>query len=156
MLAMVSVGILSALIGRKHIWLVPLVFMFSMVIGALMGVFQVPLSHEELGIAISLVALGICIAIANKNIPLILVYSFMCVFGICHGYAHGVEMPNSASPAFYSYGFLISTAALHLIGVGIGELAVHRRNLLGSLRVAGGGISIVGVWFLAQGIGVIG
>ena len=36
-LAMVSVGIISALIGRRAIWLVPMIFVCSMIVGGLFG-----------------------------------------------------------------------------------------------------------------------
>ncbi len=155
LLAMVSVGILSSLIGHRHIWLVPLAFVSSMAAGAIVGIFQVDLPHGEFWIAISVVVLGLSIAIGHKGIPLFLIYGFISLFGVFHGYAHGVEMPNSASPAFYSFGFIISTSLLHLLGVGIGVAANHQNFLRKGLLVTGGGISMMGVWFLSRAFGVI-
>jgi urease accessory protein len=152
LLAMVSVGIVSALIGGRHIWVVPSCFVGAMVFGTFVGIWQWNLPEPELWIGLSVLVLGVCIGILAKRVPLVLIYVSVALFGLFHGYAHGVEMPNSASPAFYSFGFITTTSALHLLGVGVGELSIRRAFLLKGLRVAGWGMSLAGMWFTVQAV----
>lgn len=47
---------------------------------------------------------------------------WVAVIVIYHGYAHGVELPESANPFACAIGFGTSTGLLHLCGIGIGFL----------------------------------
>ncbi|MFQ5635974.1 MAG: HupE/UreJ family protein [Gammaproteobacteria bacterium] len=58
-LAMVSVGVLSAQIGGRAIWTVPTTFVGIMAVGGVLGFVDVGLTAMELGIAISVLVLGI-------------------------------------------------------------------------------------------------
>lgn len=146
-LAMVSVGVLSAQIGGRAIWTVPATFVAVMAFGGLLGYVDVGLTAIEAGIAISVLALGIAIA-ADRKLPLSLAMSAVGFFAIFHGYAHGAEMPAVANSVTYAAGFLTGTAALHLFGVLLGDIA--RRNVHGHsvLRLAGGVIAGTGAFFL--------
>jgi urease accessory protein len=106
----------------------------------------------ESGIATSLIVLGLAI-VAMWRAPVPLALAIVAAFGICHGYAHGVELPQAASPAAYSAGFVISTGLLHLAGIAIGALDRFR---LGAplLRADGGAIALAGAWILAGMPGV--
>jgi urease accessory protein len=46
----------------------------------------------------------------------------VAAFAICHGYAHGTEIPSLADPIGYSTGFMLATGSLHLAGISIGML----------------------------------
>lgn len=146
-LAMVSVGILSAQIGGRAIWTIPATFVSVMAFGGLLGYIDVGLTAIEAGIAISVLALGIAIA-ADRTLPISLAMSTVGFFAIFHGYAHGAEMPTVANAVTYAAGFLTGTAALHLFGVLLGDIA--RRNVHGNtvLRLAGGLIAGTGAIFL--------
>jgi urease accessory protein len=72
------------------------------------------------------------------------------LFGACHGYAHGLEIPKSASPTLYTLGFMISTSVLQIFGVVIGEVATMQRWLWTGLRFTGGVVAASGVGFLLQ------
>jgi urease accessory protein len=154
LLAMVSVGIVSAQLGGANIWRVPAAFVSSMVLGGLLGIFQHELPMRELGIAASVIFLGVAIIHVNAKTSPWIPFAFVLFFGICHGHAHGTEMPGSASPAFYTLGFLLSTSLLHLVGVGIGELAIRREKLVSGLRYVGAAMAGVGLTFLLSGFGV--
>lgn len=149
LLAMLSVGIISALIGGLSIYLVPATFVTFMVIGGAMGVFGMFIPHVEFGIALSVVLLGAAIA----NPRLAPVWLTMCVvgfFGILHGYAHGVEMPRSDVPVFYSFGFIVCTTMVHIVGVGIGFVPwLHWKNRL-PMNVSGIAFSVAGLYFLTM------
>lgn len=146
-LAMVSVGVVSAQIGGRAIWTVPATFVGVMAIGGVMGLLDAGLMAIEIGIAFSVLALGLAIA-AERKLPVAVVMIAVSVFAIFHGYAHGAEMPSVAEPLRYAAGFMTGTAALHVLGVIIGDISQHyaRGKLL--LRLVGGLIAGAGSWFL--------
>jgi urease accessory protein len=146
-LAMVSVGILSAQIGGRAIWTVPAAFVAAMAVGGGLGIVNAGLTFGEIGIALSVLVLGIAIA-AERSLPLVLAMSFVAFFGIFHGYAHGTEMPVVAEPVRYAGGFLTGTAGLHVLGIIIGDISQHYARGKVLLRLAGAAIASFGTWFL--------
>ncbi len=147
LLAMVAVGILSVQIGGRAIWTVPSAFLIFMLFGGILGMNDVPFPAVETGIALSVVILGIAIALATK-LPTLLAMAFVGIFGMFHGYAHGMEMPTVAEPALYATGFILSTAGLHIAGVFIGVIShkIPKGDIV--LRVIGAFIAAVGVAIL--------
>lgn len=152
-LAMVSVGILSAQMGGRAIWTVPATFVAVMALGGLAGWLGLPLTSIEAGIAFSVLALGAAIA-AERRIPVVVAMVFVGTFAIFHGYAHGAEMPEVATPVTYALGFISGTAGLHLAGVVIGDISQHYATGKVVLRAAGGIIAAVGVYFLLAATGI--
>lgn len=148
LLAMLSVGIVSAQIGGRSIWLVPAVFVLAMIGGGVMGLNQVLLPHVELGVALSVVALGLAIVFAESRSNVMLVMLFVAVFGALHGHAHGLEAPKSASPIFYSFGFVVSTSLIHLVGVFVGFMVTERIRIRHASTCLGCLVSGAGVYFL--------
>lgn len=146
-LAMVSVGILSAQIGGRAIWTVPGTFVTVMALGGVLGWLSVGLTSIELGIAFSVLALGIAIA-ADRKMPILVAMGAVAVFAVFHGYAHGAEMPTVANPVRYALGFMTGTALLHIAGVLIGDISQHYARGKVLLRVAGAAIAGAGTWFL--------
>lgn len=155
LLAMICVGVVSSQLGGRNIWLIPLTFVLSMVAGGVAGMLQVGLPLAEMGIALSVVLLGCCIFVANRGIQPLLINLFVMFFGVFHGHAHGVEMPNSASPVFYTFGFLVSTTVLHLVGVAVGELTAKRDWLVKGVRYAGAVVAATGTGFLLNHAGIL-
>ena len=143
-LAMLSVGILSSQLGGRAIWTVPLTFVSVMAFGAFIGIKAIPLPGVEYGIALSVLILGIALAMEKKLVP---IWAMLCVgvFATFHGHAHGTEMPKIVSPVIYSLGFLLGTAGIHLAGVLIGIVSGRTVKGAGILRYVGAGISGVGV-----------
>lgn len=152
-LAMVSVGILSAQMGGRAIWTVPATFVAVMALGGLAGWLGLPLTSIEAGIAFSVLALGAAIA-AERRIPVVVAMVFVGTFAIFHGYAHGAEMPEVATPVTYALGFISGTAGLHLAGVVIGDISQHYATGKVVLRAAGGLIAAVGAYFLLAATGI--
>jgi urease accessory protein len=146
-LAMVSVGIVSAQIGGRAIWTVPLTFVAVMALGGLLGWLDIGLTAIEAGIAISVLALGLAIA-ADQRLPLSVAMTAVGFFAIFHGYAHGAEMPTMANGVTYALGFMTGTAALHVAGVIIGDISQHYSAGKIMLRVGGAAIAALGAWFL--------
>jgi urease accessory protein len=151
LLAMLSVGILSAQIGGRAIWTVPATFVGVMAVGGALGLIDIGLGSTEFGIAASLVLLGSIIA-AERNLPVRLAMLGVGFFAIFHGYAHGTEMPTTAEPVLYAFGFLTGTALIHIAGLVVGDIAKHYESGKIMLRVGGGLIALVGVSFIAGGL----
>ena len=146
LLAMVAVGIWGATLGRPLVWALPVAFPMLMVVGGVLGIAKVPLPYIEIGIAVSVVVLGLSIAAAWRA-PVALAVGIVAVFGVFHGYAHGTELPQTAAPAAYAAGFVISTGLLHLTGIAIG-LSKALPHGAQALRASAGLIAAAGVWIL--------
>jgi urease accessory protein len=172
-IAMVAVGIWGAQIGRPAIWLLPVVFPMVMAFGGFLGLLGVPMpggEHSvEIGIALSGILLGLMVlgdvhpnrlasllfskdapataARKGKNLGYTLAVVMVGFFGLCHGYAHGTELPPGESGLYYSIGFVIATGTLHACGISIG--LIHRwpaGQIL--LRLCGMGIALGGLYFM--------
>jgi urease accessory protein len=147
LLAMISVGILSAQIGGRAIWSVPLTFVLVMLFGGVLGIQGIPFFSVEFGIALSVFVLGIALA-ADKKLPTIVAMVFVGVFAIFHGHAHGTEMPNLAQPVLYVSGFVAGTIGIHIAGVLIGIFSKKINYGAQLLRYVGAGIAGIGFYIL--------
>lgn len=145
-LAMFAVGIWGAQMGGRAVWALPVTFPLIMAAGGLAGMLGLPLPHVELGIALSILALGSAIAFGWRPVEAVALI-LIGVFAICHGYAHGVELPSAADPADYAAGFVIATGLIHLLGVGVG-LGLGRPFGGRLARALGAAIAVGGVYFL--------
>lgn len=143
-LAMVSVGIISAQIGGKAVWNVPLTFMFVMFIGGMLGMRIIGDYPIETGIVLSVVLLGAAIGL-GKKVPIYVAMIFVGFFAIFHGYAHGAEMPEAVVPYAYALGFLSGTALIHILGVLIGHFLSKGKSSKKILKMIGWAIAAVGV-----------
>lgn len=143
-MAMLSVGIVSSMIGGRAIWTVPGTFVLMMAVGGASGRADlgIGLFAIEAGIALSVIALGAVLA-GDRRVPVRLVMGAVVFFGFFHGYAHGVETPNVARPVVYAMGFLLGTALIHLLGVLVGEVA--KRYAKGRIVIRMGGVAFVTV-----------
>lgn len=170
-LAMVCVGIISAQIGGKAIWTLPFSFVIFMIFGGTIGIlFEINKGFAEdivvlggymsqsffsnylyniieYGIIFSVILLGFCITMLIK-IKLRTVTIFVIFFGFCHGMAHGLEMPWAVNPIFFSLGFGLGTAALHLFGVLIGYFSMKSVLSKVILRIMGSIIGVYGLYLL--------
>lgn len=146
-LAMVAVGLWAAQLGGRALWLVPLTFVLTMAAGGVLGFLGLPLPYVELGIAGSVLILGILVALASR-LPLAASMMLVGIFALFHGYAHGAEMAINASALGYSLGFMLATATLHASGIGI-ALAARQGWPAQLLRAGGAAIAVSGVWLLA-------
>lgn len=145
-LAFVAVGLWATQLGGRAKWLLPVTFPLVMALGGMLGAMQLPLSGIEIGIAVSVVALGSLVTFAVRP-ALRLAATLAAVFALFHGYAHGAELPSSANAIAYAGGFVMTTGALHALGLVIG--AVNRwRNGGRVVRAAGSAIALGGFYFL--------
>ena len=151
MLAMVGVGIWGAVLGRPLIVALPVVFPIMMAVGGVLGMASIGWAPIELGIAVSVLALGLAIAAAYRA-PVWAACSLVGLFALCHGYAHGQELPAAANRVDYSAGFILATGLLHLTGIGIGEM---RRLEHGGalLRGCGAAMAVAGIVLVGRAMG---
>jgi urease accessory protein len=153
LLAMLAVGLWAAQGNTKkrsgrRVWLLPATFMTMLAVGASITLFYQSLPLVETGIATSVLALGLLIALSLR-LPVMLSVAVTALFGLMHGYAHGLELPDSAAPSAYALGFLAATAMLHLTGITAGILTRNRYAFLAkSLGIV---IAASGAWMLATG-----
>lgn len=146
-LAMVAVGLLAALRGGRALWALPLSFLVLMSAGAGLGMAGVALPYAETGIALSIVVFGVA-AIVGLRAPVALLASLVGVFAVFHGYAHGAEMPETASGLSFGFGFLAATALLHAAGLGLG-IAAARLDAARAAPALGACVAAAGLALLA-------
>ena len=149
LLAMVAVGIWAAQIGGRALYALPAAFLSVMLIGGHLGMSGLALPAVESMIVGSVLMLGAAIAL-GRPLPWSLASAVVGGFALFHGFAHGAEMPAAATAATYGVGFLLATAALHGLGIGIG-LALERlaaRPLL--LRSAGAAVLVCGLGLMLR------
>ncbi|HWW08432.1 HupE/UreJ family protein [Collimonas sp.] len=150
LLAMLAVGLWAAQNKRSALWVLPLVFPLTMVLGALLALAGLQLPGVETGIAASVAVLGLLIAFAIR-MPVWASAAVVSVFALFHGYAHGSELPHGASALWYGVGFVAATALLHLAGLAIG-LVAGQKMAAQAVRVGGLAIAAVGGYLLSGAI----
>ena len=146
LLAMVAIGMIAARSGRIGFLVVPPAFVATMMAGAALGIAGIGLPSVETGIALSLVVFGAMVALA-RPLPLAVAASLAAVFGLFHGNAHGLEIPESAGGLAYAAGFVFATSTLHAAGA-LSALKLAGRS--GMVRAAGAATSLVGMAMVSQ------
>jgi urease accessory protein len=144
--SMIAVGLWAAQRGGRALWAIPLTFVSVMMLGALAGMGGLQVPFAEQGIVASVLILGILIAAAVR-LPLAASVILVGLFALFHGYAHGAEMPASASGFTYGAGFIIATATLHLSGIGLG-LGAGKWATENTLRYVGALVAGCGMYLL--------
>jgi urease accessory protein len=144
LLAMIAVGLFAAMSGGAARWACPASFLGAMLAGGALGYGGAPLPVIEPTILASVVVLGAAIAFALRP-PLPIACAAIALFGLAHGYAHGLEGP-ALGGLLYGAGFVAATAALHglglLLGGNAGRPAVARA--LGGLTCLAGLALVLG------------
>ncbi len=153
LLAMVSVGLWGAFLGRPLIVLLPVIFPTVMAFGGVLGMIGTPMPPVEIGIALSLLLLGGAILFAWSP-PVWVASGVVAIFAIFHGYAHGSELPSIADPIAFSLGFVFATGLLHIAGIAIGLLHL-RPGGVAVTRVLGAGVAVAGIYYMVVAIGAL-
>jgi urease accessory protein len=150
LLAMVAVGMFAANLGGRALWAVPLSFVSVMAVGGALGIAGVELPFVEAGIAASVIVLGLAVALQWKW-PVAAAMALVGIFAIFHGHAHGAEMPADAAGFDYGLGFLLATALLHGLGIGLGAGIARfgRAQAPRAIQFGGGAMALAGVGILA-------
>lgn len=150
-LAMLMVGVLAAQIGGRAMWLLPLSFVGVMVLGGLLGAMGAALPLVELGIALSVLVLGAMVAFGFK-LAVTVAMGLVGFFAVFHGFAHGAEMPASASGLTYGVGFVLGTGLLNALGLATGLAflrlvpgrGAYTVNAVGSVAALAGLLMVTG------------
>ena len=137
LLAMIAIGVWAAQQGGRALWAVPATFVAVMVLGGLVALMGLALPHIETGIALSVLVLGLLIAF-QRNWPVTGGMAIAAVFALFHGYAHGLEMPQTASPLLFAAGFVLATSLLHGVGILGGRMSREWVRAAGALIAATG------------------
>ncbi len=144
-LAMIAVGMWASQLGGKSIVIAPLAFVIVMAGSAYLGALGVALPELEPAIACSVLVLGLLIAFAVRVSTLTSV-CLVGLFAVFHGLAHGLELPQTATPMLYAVGFVSATVMLHGAGIAMGISARHVSYLF---RLGGSLIALTGLFLLA-------
>lgn len=143
LLAMLAVGLWGAQIGGRAQWLLPLSFVSFLLLGAGLGIAGVAVPGVEQGIVVSVLLLGLLLVQAAR-LPLTVGAALVACFASMHGLAHGSEMPSTSSVPAYMFGFVLSTALLHMAGLGLGR-SVQDGRMAWVTRLLGGIIALSGL-----------
>lgn len=152
LLAMVAVGVwsVSALPPGKA-WWGPATFLLALIASATLGMLGVTVPYLEHAISLSVVLFGLMLVFASRSMPVALGLGLIAAASSLHGLAHGSETPETGF-AGYAVGFMLTTAVLHIGGVGIGLgirrwLGERRGVVLGGL---GALLSVAGLYLFGQ------
>ena len=147
LLAMLAVGLWSAAAPARRRWQAPALFVSTMLLGALAGGLgaRVPAGGLEAAIAASVAVLGLLL-LGRSLFPTAWCMGLVAAAALLHGMAHGLEWDPATPWLAYGAGFTLTTALLHLGGLGLG-VALQRIHAAW-LRVAGIGIGGAGLAML--------
>ena len=142
LLAMVTVGLLSARMKPRQMWTLPAMCVTFMLIGGLLGlVWQSDgVAALEWGISGSVMLFGLIAALAPR-VTLVAGNMIVALFAICHGHATVAEMGNADAWGYFA-GMLLATAVLHLSGLSVG---VGLKQAIGewTIRAAGAAVALL-------------
>lgn len=145
LLAMVAVGLWAAQQAGSARWVLPCTFLTAMLVGGGLGFAGIAVPGLETGIAASVLALGLAVALALRPV-LPLTVLITAAFALCHGMAHGLELPVMASAWSYAIGFIAATALLHAVGYALVRWLPQAAAPL--VRLTGVGAAIAGGYLL--------
>lgn len=146
LLAMLTVGLWAAQQQGVARWALPATFVGTLLVGGLLGFEGVEIAFMETGIAASVLALGLLVAVAAR-LPMVVSVSLTAFVALTHGVAHGLELPALASPWGYTLGFVAATASLHIAGYAMVRFLPGAGAPL--VWVAGMASAGTGAWLLA-------
>lgn len=150
LLAMIAVGILSSRFGGATIWQIPALFIASLLIGLYLGESGANMSFYQAGIGISLVLFGALLL--NSSTPnLLFMGGAALIFGLFHGYAHGIEIGGLINPEGFRKGFFMGSILIHIAGVMLGMVPAKYLRFHKTMRVCGLGYIGFGAVGLSTG-----
>ena len=146
LLVMVVIGVWSARAGAREIWIAPACFLAGMTAGLLAGFPFISGAAVELGVAVSIVALGLMLAFTVTS-PRLMIMLVAASAGLFHGAAHAAEGPIQSGLTSFAVGAVMTTLVLHATGVLMG--LATRRFGNNAFRIAGLVMAVLGLAALA-------
>lgn len=125
LLVMLAIGLWAAMRGGRSLWLLPLSFLLMMAAGAGLHFAGFSFDAAEAWVAFSVLASGLLVW-GNYRISSGLAAVLVAGFALSHGYVHAAELQTGADASAYALGFLLTTAALHGLGLAAGLLGKSR------------------------------
>jgi urease accessory protein len=147
-LAGVAAGIWAAVSGGSRARSVIAAFLGMLSLGAVAGFAGTSLGLVEPVIALSVITLGVLIAL-RVSLPGLVAPAVAGGFALFHGYAHAAGLPMMAGSAWYLLGLLMATSLLMGSGVVLGRWLVKSESRI-PLRLAGGFVALIGSLLLAS------
>lgn len=144
LLMMVFVGVWAARSAGALRWQLPATFLLSMFGGWMLGATGFMVPGIESGIAATLIALGVMMAL-QLRISRAAQIGGVALFAVLHGLAHGSELGGAAWSG--ALGMLAATALLHGAGFAAATLASGARDPV--YRTAGAALAVAGSVLLA-------
>jgi urease accessory protein len=145
LLVMLCLGIWAGKIGGVARWHLPLTFMLIMAVSAISGMTLLPAAALEIGIAASVIAIGLLLAL-SLSVNSAAQFFLAGLFAILHGLAHGAELDLAVGIAVI-FGMVLATGLLHAAGLLLAaqSLKISRQLhvLLGWLVVVAGGFMLL-------------
>ncbi len=138
LLAMIAVGLWAVQRGGRAVFLIPLSFVFLMILGSILGREGICLPYKENAILASILTLGALIAFAVR-FPTLISVIIVGIFAIFHGQVHIAEIPKNVSAFQYISGFVLTTISLHILGI---SLAIYSKKFSEKNFVRSAGVLI--------------
>jgi urease accessory protein len=147
-LAAIAAGIWAAVSGGSRARSVIAAFLGMLGLGAVAGFAGTSLGLVEPMIALSVITLGVLIAL-RVSLPRLAAPAVAGGFALFHGYAHAAGLPLMAGSAWYVLGLLMATSLLFGSGVALGRWMVKSESRI-PLHLAGGFVALIGSLLLAS------
>lgn len=145
MAAMIAVGLWAMTLQGRQRLVIPITFLATIVVGALLPMNPMLLSLAEQGIVLTLLVMGGGLLMALR-MPWQAATLLMGLAGVCHGYAHAAEIPAGQSVQAFMTGMFASTALLHVAGIALAVATSRVRPELA--RYWGAPVALVGAFGL--------
>jgi len=147
LLAMLAVGLWAAQRSGRAVVVLPAAFVATLAAGVAAAAEGLPLPALEQGVLGSLLVLGAFVALgARPALPVCA--ALTALFGLWHGYAHGVDLSPGASWLTYAIGLIVASGCLHAVGVFVASTLLGR-GLPALLRLSGAAVAASGAWLWA-------
>ena len=145
-LVMVTVGVWGVLAGGRALWVWPVAFVSTMLVGFAAAALGLQVPWVPTAVSSSIIVLGLLVALAVRA-PVWLGAVLVGLFAFFHGHAHGTEAV-AANLVAYGAGFALATAGLHAAGIGLAFAAADSMGkravqAVGALTVVGG-LALIG------------
>jgi urease accessory protein len=146
-LAAVAAGLWAAVSDASRARSVITAFLGMLGLGVVAGFAGAPLSLAEPVIALSVITLGVLIAL-RVSLPGVAACTLAGAFALFHGYAHAAGLPVTGGSVWYLLGLLLTTAVLLGSGAALGRWLIKSEAWI-PLRLAGGVVALIGSLLLA-------
>lgn len=135
LLVMLAIGFWAARAPTQNRFQIPLLFISFLLIGLTMGAFMGQSNMVEMGIAVSVIAMGIVLLLSAK-INVVWQIALTSVFGLMHGFVHGQELILANNGLLAIMGLVLTTSALLAVGFFLGSQKDSVGRYLQSLLVS--------------------